>query len=252
MAHKNLYDILDVPKDADETAIKKAYRKERAALKWHPDKNPDNKTRFQEISEAFEILSDPEKRRNYDRFGPAGVGLAGDEPDMSGGMPGAADGGGFGGFGGFPGAVPGGPPQRFHSMDPNILFERMFGTRNPNEADRMGDADLPFMFMGGGGPGGPGGMFMGGGGGPSMRFATAGGGGGGGGTSQPQRKAPPVEYPLNVTLEDLYSGATKKVRITKRTSDGGSTSVEKSIAIKPGWKDGTKITYEREGDEQVR
>lgn len=68
-----------------------------------------------------------------------------------------------------------------------------------------------------------------------------------------QRKAAPIQHDLNVSLEDLFTGSTKRVRITKKVTDasGRTTQVAatKEISIKPGWKDGTKITYEREGDE---
>ena len=74
MAKRDYYEVLGVEKGADESAIKKAYRK--AALKYHPDKNPDNKEaeeKFKEAAEAYEILSDADKRARYDRFGHAGV-----------------------------------------------------------------------------------------------------------------------------------------------------------------------------------
>lgn len=68
------YDLLEVPPDADTNAIKKAYK--RQALKWHPDKNPNNpdaEEMFKKVSEAYEVLSSEEKRRNYDRFGKEGA-----------------------------------------------------------------------------------------------------------------------------------------------------------------------------------
>ncbi len=74
MSKRDYYEILEVPKDADETAIKKSYRK--IAMQYHPDKNPDNKAaedKFKEAAEAYEVLSDPDKRAKYDRFGHAGV-----------------------------------------------------------------------------------------------------------------------------------------------------------------------------------
>jgi len=69
------YSTLDVQKDSSDAEIKKAYRK--LALKWHPDKNPDNKEeaerKFKEISEAYEVLSDEKKRRIYDQYGKEGL-----------------------------------------------------------------------------------------------------------------------------------------------------------------------------------
>jgi DnaJ-class molecular chaperone len=72
---RDFYAILEVPRNADANAIKKAYR--RLAMQWHPDKNPGNieeaQARFQEISEAYEVLSDPQKRSDYDRYGEEGL-----------------------------------------------------------------------------------------------------------------------------------------------------------------------------------
>ncbi|XP_030375455.1 dnaJ homolog subfamily B member 6 isoform X2 [Scaptodrosophila lebanonensis] len=70
------YKVLDVPRTATDSEVKKAYRK--LALKWHPDKNPDNldeaNKRFRELSEAYEVLSDEKKRRIYDEYGKDGLG----------------------------------------------------------------------------------------------------------------------------------------------------------------------------------
>lgn len=100
---KDYYEVLGVAKDADETTIKKAYRK--LAMKYHPDRNPDNKEaeeKFKEIGEAYEVLSDADKRAAYDRMG--------HDAFKNGGMGGPGGGGGFGGF-----------------TDPMDIFAQMFG-----------------------------------------------------------------------------------------------------------------------------
>jgi molecular chaperone DnaJ len=87
MSKRDFYDILGVAKNASAEEIKKAYRK--LAIKYHPDKNPDDKSaedKFKEAAEAYEVLSNPEKKQRYDQYGHAGVG-------------GAAGGGGYGGGG---------------------------------------------------------------------------------------------------------------------------------------------------------
>jgi molecular chaperone DnaJ len=74
MAKRDYYEVLGVSKNASPDDIKRAYR--RMAIKYHPDKNPDDKeaeTRFKECAEAYEVLSDPEKRRRYDQFGHDGL-----------------------------------------------------------------------------------------------------------------------------------------------------------------------------------
>jgi molecular chaperone DnaJ len=75
---KDYYEVLGIAKGADESEIKKAYRK--LALKYHPDKNPDDASaeeKFKEAAEAYEVLSNAEKRAQYDRFGHAGMGQGG-------------------------------------------------------------------------------------------------------------------------------------------------------------------------------
>lgn len=110
MSKRDYYEILGLSKGAGEEDIKKAYRK--LAIKYHPDKNPDDKSaeeKFKEAAEAYEVLSSPEKRQRYDQFGHAGVGGAASGGGFGGGMNmedifsqfgDIFGGGGFGGFGG--------------------------------------------------------------------------------------------------------------------------------------------------------
>ena len=91
MSERSYYDILGVAKDADEKAIKSAYRK--LAMKFHPDRNPDDpeaEAKFKEAGEAYSVLSDPDKRAAYDRYGKAafdGSGGAGGNPFGAGADP---------------------------------------------------------------------------------------------------------------------------------------------------------------------
>ena len=98
---RDYYEVLGVEKNADESTIKKAYRG--LAKKYHPDMNPGNaeaEVKFKEASEAYAVLSDPERKRQYDQFGHA-----------------AFENGGAGGFGGFD----------FNSADFGDIFGDIFG-----------------------------------------------------------------------------------------------------------------------------
>jgi molecular chaperone DnaJ len=90
VSQRDLYEVLGIPRDAPAAEIKRAFR--RLAMEYHPDRNkaPDAEAKFKQANAAYEILSDPEKRARYDRFGPAGVGGAGAQGFE-----------GFQGFGGF-------------------------------------------------------------------------------------------------------------------------------------------------------
>ena len=94
---RDYYEVLGVEKSASAEEIKKAYRK--SAMKYHPDRNPGDKEaeeKFKELGEAYEVLSNDDKRARYDQFGFAGV-----DPNYGAGQGGNPFGGGFGGFGGF-------------------------------------------------------------------------------------------------------------------------------------------------------
>jgi len=135
-AKSDYYDILGVSKSASAEEIKKAYRKQ--ALEWHPDRHKDEKEaaerRFKEINEAYQILSDPQKRSAYDQFGHSAF--------SPGGMPGGFGGGGgpfgqTGRYGPFTYTYTtssgngGNPFAGYNFGDPFEIFEQFFGGGNP-------------------------------------------------------------------------------------------------------------------------
>lgn len=127
MEKRDYYEVLGISKNADATEIKKAYRK--LALKYHPDKNPGDKEaeeKFKEAAEAYDVLSNDDKRRRYDQFGHAGMGGAG-QGGFGGGM--SMDDifsqfgdifGSFGGFSGFGGFGGGGRSARRVNRGTNL------------------------------------------------------------------------------------------------------------------------------------
>ncbi|KAL8228517.1 hypothetical protein R6Q57_016101 [Mikania cordata] len=227
--------LLQVDKSAKDDDLKKAYRK--LAMKWHPDKNPNNKkeaeAKFKQISEAYEVLSDPQKRVIYDQYGEEGLKGQMPQPDAAGGPDGATY------F-----STGGGTPFTFNPRNADDIFAEFFG----------------FRGMGGGGDGGgvrgtrfSSSMFGDNIGGFDNIF-TSFGGGGGGGVGSVTRKVAPIERNLPCTLEELYNGTTKKMKISREIADvsGKTMTVEEilNINIKPGWKKGTKITFPEKGNEQ--
>ncbi|CAF2089062.1 unnamed protein product [Brassica napus] len=204
------YNILKVNRNATEDDLKKSYR--RLAMKWHPDKNPNAKleaeAKFKQISEAYDVLSDPQKRAIYDQYGEEG--LSDMPPPGSTGNNGRAGG--------------------FNPRNAEDIFAEFFGSS-------------PFDFGSAG---------------RSMRFQSDGGGMFGGRTytdGTVPKKPPPVESKLPCTLEELYSGSTRKMKISRSLIDtngrqGQETEVL-TIDVKPGWKKGTKIKFPDKGNETV-
>lgn len=237
---RNYYHILGIERNASEDDIKKAYRK--MALKYHPDKNksPEAEEKFKEISEAYEVLSDKKKKDIYDRFGEEGLKGA-NKPGPAGA------GGNF--------------TYTYHG-DPRATFAQFFGTDNPFQT---------FFQMGG----------IGGGAAPNMYFndddvmeteidpfshfgnrnnlrsqsfmhnsphvRRA---------SKPLKQDPPIEHDLYVSLEDILIGCTKKMKISRQVLNHDKRGIHRedkvlTINIKPGWKAGTRITFQKEGDQSL-
>ncbi|XWS34934.1 hypothetical protein CRYUN_Cryun21dG0080100 [Craigia yunnanensis] len=191
------YHILKVSRNATEEDLKKSYK--RLAMRWHPDKNPVNKkeaeAKFKQISEAYDVISDPQKRKIYDLYGEEGLKSAELSSPSS-----------FGGSGVGSGAY------RFNPRYADDIFAGVFG-------------------------------------GSENRFYGDGGVG-----SQGNMKAPPVETMLVCSLEELYKGGRRKMRISRTVPDefGKPTIVDEilKIDIMPGWKKGTKITFPEKGNHE--
>uniref|UniRef100_A0A1B6FGG8 J domain-containing protein n=1 Tax=Cuerna arida TaxID=1464854 RepID=A0A1B6FGG8_9HEMI len=243
---KDYYKILEINKGATDDEIKKAYRK--LALKYHPDKNktPGAEERFKEVAEAYEVLSDKKKRDIYNQYG---------EEGLKGNMGGSQGGG----------SSPGGNFSYAFHGDPRATFAQFFGTASPFDGffnmggpgnDRIFtafghdddmDTDMdPFgpLRMGMGTRGGPGGAFR------SHSFNIH-----GNNTNRGKDKLQdaPIEHDLYVSLEEIVRGCTKKMKISRRVlqPDGTAKKEDKvlTINVKPGWKAGTKITFQKEGDQ---
>ncbi|PJF17725.1 hypothetical protein PSACC_02466 [Paramicrosporidium saccamoebae] len=215
------YSVLGVPRDADEDTLKKAYRK--LALKWHPDRNPDKtaaEKKFKEVSEAYEVLSDKEKRTVYDQYGEEG--LKGGVPPPNGfsfgeGMQGSRHGGGR------PFVFTSGGGRGFRPRQAEDIFRDFFGAgADPFSAmyDDEEEEDFGRPF----------------------------------GRQFRRQPTPVLRKSLPCSLEELYTGCTKKLKVARKLIDAQSRRpvvAEKilTVQIKPGWKAGTKIKFPGEGDE---
>nr|XP_039263079.1 dnaJ homolog subfamily B member 1-like [Styela clava] len=220
------YEILGISRCANDEEIRRAYRK--MALKFHPDKNKDTdaEERFKEIAEAYEVLGNSCKRKVYDKYGEQGL--------KHGGNSGCS----------------------YTFNDPRETFASFFGGQDPfaNWDDMFMDFDDTFQdvfsrttsshFPGFGGchrsrttPN----FFC-----RSRRGCR----------SKQLPQDPPVIHDLRVSLEEVATGCTKRMRITrKRLSPCGLASRTENkilvVEIKRGWKEGTKITFAKEGDEKA-
>ncbi|XP_009392429.2 uncharacterized protein LOC103978378 [Musa acuminata AAA Group] len=229
------YKILGVDKSAKDDDLKKAYRK--LAMKWHPDKNPNNKNeaeaKFKQISEAYEVLSHPQKRAIYDQCGEEGLKGQVPPPEANGGATFFSSGGD-------------GPTVfRFNPRNADDIFAEFFGFSSP-----LGD--MGGARSNGGVRGGT--RFSSGVFGDDLFGSAFGGGVEGPMNSRRPQKAAPIENLLPCSLEELYKGTTKRMKISREIADmsGKTMPVEEilTIDIKPGWKKGTKITFEEKGNER--
>ncbi|CAI9753894.1 unnamed protein product [Fraxinus pennsylvanica] len=231
------YNILKVNRNASDDDLKKAYR--RLAMIWHPDKNANKleaEAKFKQISEAYDVLSDPEKRQIYDLYGEEGL-KSGQAP------PPKRSARGYGANQHRPD-----PNFRFNPRTPDDIFAEIFG-ESSNVGCNSGSGNKP-NNVGGSGVKRDG----------YFRSTTMNGGtryeGGenSGAGAGGLRKVPPVENGLMCSLEELYKGATRKMKISRNVLDGhGKPQVFEEILtidIKRGWKKGTKITFPKKGNEE--
>jgi DnaJ-class molecular chaperone len=222
MAKRDYYEILGVPRSASADEIKKAHRK--LVRKYHPDVNKDNKQaeeRFKEVQEAYDVLSEPGKRRNYDQFGHAGVGAGG--PGGPAGAGGAGDvweafrraqqgaGGARGGRGHAWRPGPGVSVEDFEGAgDFGDIFEQLFGA-----GGRSGRA-----------------------------------GAGAAGAGPRMRPTPPrgsdVEHPVTLTFAQAARGTTLPLQINR---DGKIETID--IKIPAGVKDGSRVRIKGKGQEST-
>ncbi|XP_073149500.1 uncharacterized protein [Henckelia pumila] len=209
------YKILQVDRSANDEELKKAYRK--LAMKWHPDKNPNNKkdaeSKFKQVSEAYDVLSDQNKRAVYDQYGEEG--LKGQMPP-----PGA------GGAGGFPGGMDGGGANSFHFNPRRAedIFSEIFGFASPFGG--MGDTGGGSRV---GGSGFPSNMFRD----DMFAYKKAAAAGGEGSSAGATRKAAAIERMLPCSLEDLYKGTSKKMKISRDIMDNSSVYSSRKEDIAP-------------------
>ncbi len=214
MEYKDYYDILGVARDASEKEIKHAYRK--LARKYHPDFNPENKEeaeeKFKDINEAYEVLSDPEKRKLYEQFGSEWS-----HWQQSGGSPEDFNWG------------------QWSNARPNVYVRE--GTAE-DFRDLFGSMGMGGGAAGGFGEGGFSDFFQ------QLFGGRAGGGFGGAGprvrtrTQARPRRGQDYEQPVRITLAEAYTGTSRLLQSEERRLE---------VRIPPGANTGTRVRMAGEG-----
>ncbi|GBB88044.1 hypothetical protein RclHR1_14590006 [Rhizophagus clarus] len=239
---KDYYKILEVDKSADEEQLKKAYRK--LALKWHPDRHQTDKEaaeiKFKEISEAFEVLSDKNKRQIYDIYGEEGLKAGPPPSDAGASFPGGFPGGA--GFANFPGGTTftfSSGARGFNPTDPDVIFKQFFSNFGGGDDDFMNAFPSGFSRRSRGGKSSSD-DFM------SDFFSRSRG--------QESGGAIEVKHTLPLTLEEIYKGTTKKLKVTRKLIDSATNKVVPTdkileINVRPGMKAGSKFRFPKSGDE---
>lgn len=223
----NYYDILGVAKNATEPEIKKAYRS--LSLKYHPDRNPSDEaaTKIREINDAYEVLSDVSKRRQYDMEQQIGMGMGN----------GNGNGMGNGGFPFGPGMGMPGPFAHMSSMDDggdiNQLFSALFGGGMPGFGGMSGFGGMPEIrvFHGGNGQGMRTSMFH--------------------HSTPPLHKPAPIVMVMHITLEQAFHGCTLPLEVSRWIMIGEMKIHEEEtlyINIPPGTDDNEMLVLQEKGN----